>query len=119
MPNLTVEYSANTPGFDAPLVLQKLNRVLAASGHFNEVDIKSRALRFDVFAIGTAPEKRAFVHAKLSLLKGRSVEIRTGLSQSLLVVLQESCGAADGVQTQLCVEVLEIDPETYVRANIG
>ena len=45
MPHLTLEYSANLDGFDAGATLRALNAVLAASGHFDELDIKSRALQ--------------------------------------------------------------------------
>ena len=119
MPQLTLEYTRNLPQFDAAAVLPQLNRFLADSGHFQEVDIKSRAVGFDIFAIGTAPSARAFVLVKLAILSGRSLEVRQALSAGVLAVLRNACAWPDDVQVQLCVEILEMERESYGKVSVG
>lgn len=118
MPHCTLEYAGSLDRFDAAATLASLNRTLVASGQFEERDIKSRAMQFDAFAVGVADEPRAFVHAKLAILSGRSADVKRALSDSLLAALREHCNAAAGVHLQLSVEVVDIDRPSYAKANI-
>ncbi len=119
MPHLTIEYTDNLPQFDAGHTLSKLNHALVASGHFEELDIKSRAIRFDTFLIGTSSTNRAFVHAKLAILSGRSAQTKRELSDNLLFVLQQNCPCPPNLHVQLCVEILEIERESYAKTSIA
>ncbi|WP_230975204.1 5-carboxymethyl-2-hydroxymuconate Delta-isomerase [Burkholderia stagnalis] len=118
MPHLTLEYSGNLDGFDARATLVALNEALAASGHFDELDIKSRASCFDTFAVGTAHAPRAFAHAKLAILGGRSADVKRALSEQVLSVLAQCCRAPSGTHLQLCAEILEIERESYAKAAV-
>ncbi|MBY4726751.1 MULTISPECIES: 5-carboxymethyl-2-hydroxymuconate Delta-isomerase [Burkholderia] len=118
MPHLTLEYSANLDGFDAGATLRALNAALAASGHFNELDIKSRALRFDAFAVGTSPAPRAFVHAKLAVLSGRTIDVKRELSDQVLAELKRHVVAPPGTHLQLSAEILDLERESYAKASI-
>jgi len=119
MPHLTLEYSRNlASALDVGAVLSDVNRVLAASGHFQEADIKSRAIGFEHVAIGTSGAPRGFVHAKLAILAGRSAEVKRALSGSVLAVLRERIAAPAGLQLQLCVEMLEIDGPSYAKDTV-
>ncbi|MBV4459798.1 MULTISPECIES: 5-carboxymethyl-2-hydroxymuconate Delta-isomerase [Pseudomonas] len=120
MPHLHLEYTANLPQLNADLALIRLNNTLVASGQFAaEYDIKSRAVKVETFRVGTAPGERAFVHVKLALLSGRSPQIKRQLSESLLAALQDLCEWPAGVDVQLCVELLDIDRESYTKTAIG
>ncbi|SDY78528.1 5-carboxymethyl-2-hydroxymuconate Delta-isomerase [Pseudomonas sp. NFIX28] len=119
MPHLHMEYTANLPQLDADKALLRFNHALVASGQFAEYDIKSRARQVETFRVGTGLGERAFVHVKLSLLSGRSPEIKKQLSQSLLAVLQELCEWPAGVELQLAVEILDIDRDSYAKLSIG
>ncbi|WP_065257655.1 5-carboxymethyl-2-hydroxymuconate Delta-isomerase [Pseudomonas bananamidigenes] len=120
MPHLHMEYTANLPQLNADVALIRLNNTLVASGQFAaEFDIKSRAVKVETFKVGTGMGERAFVHVKLALLSGRSPEIKKQLSQSLLAVLQELCEWPAGVEVQLCVELLDIDRDSYSKTAIG
>ncbi|MGS0894886.1 5-carboxymethyl-2-hydroxymuconate Delta-isomerase [Burkholderia stagnalis] len=119
MPHLTLEYSANLDGFDAGATLRALNAVLAAGGHFDELDIKSRALRFDTFAVGTSPAPRAFVHAKLAVLSGRSIDVKRDLAEQVLAELTRVVAAPSGTHLQLCAEIQELERESYAKASIA
>ncbi|AZE47347.1 putative 5-carboxymethyl-2-hydroxymuconate delta isomerase [Pseudomonas chlororaphis] len=119
MPHLHMEYTANLPQLDADKALLRFNHALVASGQFAEYDIKSRARKVETFRVGTGLGERAFVHVKLSLLSGRSPQIKKQLSQSLLTVLQELCEWPAGVELQLAVEILDIDRDSYGKLSIG
>lgn len=91
MPHLTVQYTANLDGYDADAALAALNGALAACGHFDELAIKSRAWVLDHYRIGTADRGRAFVHAQLKILPGRSEAVRGDLSAIVLAPCAAAC----------------------------
>lgn len=116
MPHLTLEYTRNlAPEFDAGEVLMSLNRALIASGQFQEADIKSRAAVLDAFLVGSARGGRAFVHAKLSLLSGRSAAVKRELSDALLAALSRACSSRAGLEVQLSVEIADLDRDSYAK----
>jgi len=118
MPQLHLEYSANLRDLDTDKALLRLNSALVASGQFgDEVDIKSRAVTHQTFRIGIAPAERAFVHVKLALLSGRSPEIKRQLSASLLEALKDVLTVPAGIDTQVCVEILDIDRDSYSKVR--
>jgi len=120
MPHLHMEYTANLPDLNADMALLRLNNTLVASGQFAaEFDIKSRAIKVESFKVGTALAERAFVHVKLAVLSGRSPQIKKQLSESLLAVVQELCEWPAGVEVQLCVEILDIDRDSYSKTAIN
>ncbi|WP_223503727.1 5-carboxymethyl-2-hydroxymuconate Delta-isomerase [Pseudomonas sp. BF-R-24] len=120
MPHLHMEYTANLTDLNAEVALMRLNNTLVASGQFAaEFDIKSRAIRVETFKVGTALAERAFVHVKLALLSGRSAQIKKQLSESLLAVVQDVCEWPSGVEVQLCVEILDIDRDSYSKTAIS
>ena len=115
MPHLTLEYTRNLSGFDARKALLHMNKALFGSGHFDEVDIKSRAIPIDCFVIGTSPENRAFIHARLAVLSHRPPEARQALSTMLLQELTGLLHEHPGLHVQICVEILEIERDTYFK----
>lgn len=120
MPNLTIEYSANLTNFDAEKTLETVNTAIAAlTQHFKEMDIKSRVIRHEHFRIGTKDEPRAFIHAQLSILSGRSKEIKKEISQTLLQALRQSYMASPGnLAVQFCSEILDNDRDSYLKETI-
>ncbi|HEK1011004.1 TPA: 5-carboxymethyl-2-hydroxymuconate Delta-isomerase [Pseudomonas putida] len=120
MPHLNLEYSDNLRALNVDVLLLRLNHALFGSGQFaDEADIKSRAQVFSHYRVGTGLGERAFAHVRLAILSGRSPEVKQQLSASLLAVLREALPEHEGVDLQLCVEVLDIDREPYAKARIG
>ena len=120
MTHLHMEYTANLPNLNADVALLRLNNALVASGQFSaEYDIKSRAVQVDAFRVGTGLGERGFVHVKLALLSGRSPAIKKQLSESLLAVVQDLCEWPASVDVQLCVEILDIDRDSYAKTAIS
>ncbi len=115
MPHLTLEFTQNLSGFDAQKTLLHMNKVIFDTGHFDEVDIKSRAIPIDCFVIGTSPENRAFIHAKLAIMNHRPPAVRQTLSTMLLQELSGLLPDHPGFHVQICVEILEIERDTYSK----
>jgi 5-carboxymethyl-2-hydroxymuconate isomerase len=118
MPHLVLEYSENLEQFDAAACLAIANAALVASGQFEEADIKSRAFCVAAFRVGSAPAGCAFIAARLSILSGRSLETKQDLSQRVLQALQQQFLSGAGFNTQLSVEVIDIDRASYAKAVV-
>jgi 5-carboxymethyl-2-hydroxymuconate isomerase len=115
MPHLTLEYTNNLGTITPDSFLLALNHALVASGHFEEADIKSRAIVLDTWRVGVASSDHAFVHVRLAILSGRSAQVRSELSNALLRVLRVSCKGLTNHPLQLCVEVVEIERASYAK----
>lgn len=117
MPHIHLEYSENLQPFDAKPVLAALNRAFFESGHVSDLsDIKSRAVCQQAYLIGLGEDGReAYLHAKVSLLTGRSIAVQQEISALLLQALQQQVPARDNLRIQACVEMLEINKETYSK----
>ncbi|RKG29396.1 5-carboxymethyl-2-hydroxymuconate Delta-isomerase [Acinetobacter tianfuensis] len=120
MPHIHVEYSDNVQ-LNVPQVLAALNAALFASGHVSSaLDIKSRALCQKDYLIGFSPDpQQAYVHVKLSILTGRSLNIQQQMSAALLQALQQNVPQPSAVTVQLCVEVLEMEQAVYSKAVLS
>lgn len=119
MPHLTVEYTSNLTGFPKAEVLQALNQAVAASPEIqNEADLKTRLVALDSFEIGTAPASRAFVHAQLRLLSGRTPEAKKDLGERIAGVLRRLTPRPTGLTVQLSVEMVDMDRASYVKEKL-
>ncbi len=119
MPHLTVEYSGNLPHFPEAETLSALNATLCAHPEVqDEADLKTRFVVADSFEIGTAPANRAFVHAQLRLLSGRTPEAKKDLSGRIAAVLRDLTPRPQGVMVQLSVEVVDMDRSSYAKERI-
>lgn len=119
MPHLIVEYSQNLAGFPEARALTELNQAVTNSPEVaDEADLKSRFVLVDSFEIGTAPAQRAFVHAQLRLLSGRSPEAKKDLSERVASVLRRLSPKPAGVLVQLSVEIVDMDRGSYVKERL-
>ncbi|WP_087750702.1 5-carboxymethyl-2-hydroxymuconate Delta-isomerase [Paraburkholderia caledonica] len=116
MPQVRLECSSNLDSqFNPEQTLLRLNEALIDSGLFNEVDIKSRIIRCERFLIGRSTEDHAFVHLQIIILSGRDTATKAGLSARMLTALRDCFEPLAGVQTQLGVQVLDNERETYSK----
>ena len=84
----------------------------------DEADLKTRFIVADSFEIGIAPANRAFVHAQLRLLAGRTPEAKTELAGRIAAVLRERTPRPQGVMVQLSVEIVDMDRPCYVKERL-
>lgn len=119
MPHLIVEYSSNLAGYPEAEALAALNAAVCASPEVkDEADLKTRFVHTRAFEIGTAPAHRAFVHAELRLLAGRTPEAKADLAGRVAAVLRRLTPRPDGVLVQLSVDVVDMDRPCYVKERL-
>lgn len=118
MPHCILEYSDNIIETDETLdVLSDLHDLLVETGHFQLEDIKSRTVCYEEFHIGDGNPENAFIHLHLSILSGRSLELRQQLSQQVLSFLEVQYSASlEQLNCSITVEISEIFSETYCKA---
>nr|WP_297528716.1 5-carboxymethyl-2-hydroxymuconate Delta-isomerase [uncultured Roseateles sp.] len=119
MPHFILHHSANLAELDVSRCLTAVNTALAESGHFDEIDIKSRAFKADDFLVGVDAHSRAFVAGTLSVLTGRNDDMRREMGAIALKALTSCVPATPGLHVQVSVEVVEIQRETYAKTIIG
>ena len=117
MPHLTLEYSSNLGTAITPALLRTANQALLATGQFQELDIKSRAIAFDCFAVGTNESPRGFVAARLELLSGRDADTKRAIAKTLLAALEAAIAAAE-LELQISVQIVDIDRDSYAKTLI-
>jgi 5-carboxymethyl-2-hydroxymuconate isomerase len=120
MPHLTVEYSPNLGAYPEAQAAAELNAAVCASPEVkDEADLKTRFVRCrGTFQIGTVPTGRAFVHAQLRLLAGRTPEAKADLAERVAAVLRRTTPRPAGVMVQLSVEIVDMDKPSYVKERL-
>ncbi|MER5277113.1 isomerase [Streptomyces sp. NPDC002809] len=111
MPQITVDYSAelddtfDRSGFAGalhPLIAEKVTTKIAAC--------KTRFRRIEETVVADAPGGDALVHVDISLLPGRTPEIRAGLTEAVLELLAGHIRPAAGLTLHLSAETRDLDP---------
>ena len=120
MPHLVLEYTANVPDRpDFRRVLLDLHDALAATGLFDRKDLKSRALRHDVFAVADGAEDRPFVALSVAILEGRPEETKAAVSEAALDVLVRAFPRlVDAGRGAISVEVRDLHRASYRRVRV-
>lgn len=120
MPHLHLEYSDNL-NFEPKQVLLSLNQALLNGAYVHQAkDIKSRAVCQTHYVIGVDIESPdAYAHVRLSLLSGRSEELKKEISGVLLNVLQQTISKPAHLTVQLCVEMVEMSKSCYSKVVLA
>lgn len=117
MPHCRLEYSGNiVDEVDARELLLELHEVLASSGELKREDIKGRAIRHEVFVVGDGAPDRAFVSLDISILSGRSDELKLQLAEQARLVLEKGfAGTLAERRCSLTVQVSEMHRASYQK----
>jgi 5-carboxymethyl-2-hydroxymuconate isomerase len=118
MPHIHVEYSDNIENLEVRPLLVALNQCLTDGEYATAIDIKSRAICQNNFVVGLNEENQGYIHVRISLLTGRSLEIRQQISAKALAVLVNYMPKQSHVEIQACVEIVEMPKETYSKQFI-
>jgi 5-carboxymethyl-2-hydroxymuconate isomerase len=118
MPHLFIDYSDNLPLDEAALMVQLNTAVCAHPTVAVEHDLKTRTTRQSSYRIGRHPEQRAYVHAELRLLAGRSDAVKKALSDAIAAVLRECTPHPPGMLVQLSVEIADMDRGSYYKGEL-
>jgi 5-carboxymethyl-2-hydroxymuconate isomerase len=119
MPHINIEYTANiASAFDADATLRAVNAIIIGSGLFEPEQVKSRAIALPYFRVGNAEAGEAFVHARIHLVAGRSVEQRKLLGAAVVEAIRRSLQPAPGLRVQITAELNEMLVETYQKVVV-
>lgn len=120
MPHLVIEHSRNLGDFPFERIVPALNHSVTASPEIlDEADLKTRVVAHDRFRVGNEAEGRAFVHAQLRLMAGRSPEAKKDLAERIAVVLRAELPRPAGLMLQLSVEIVDMDRGSYVKERLS
>ena len=120
MPHLVLEHTANVPDRpDLRRVLLDLHDALAATGLFERKDLKSRAVRHELFVVADGAEDRPFVALSIAILDGRPDEVKAALSEAALEVLVRAFPRlVEQGRGAISVEVRDLHRASYRRVRV-
>ena len=120
MPQMFVDYSANIQELDTKQLLLGLNQALFDTGLVGHAyDIKSRTRVNSDDLIGLGNNQQAFIFVQLAALSGRTDEQKNKMSDALSDYLQSfEAYSADGLEVQLCVELVEMPKAFYRKVKV-
>ena len=120
MPHLVIEHSANVGPLPVAELLPAINRSVTDSPSItDEADLKTRVVALDSFRIGNQAEGRAFVHAQLRLMAGRTPEAKRDLAQRIAAAQRSAVPRPAGLEVQLSVEIVDMDRDSYVKEKLA
>ncbi len=110
MPHCIIEHSKRIKSLSSPIkLIEAVHQGTFKSGLFREGDIKTRAISFADYQVGST--ELGFVHVTVRILSGRNEEQRRKLSNSVLTELKKLSLSS----TSITVEICEIDKESYAK----
>ncbi|MEU1351844.1 5-carboxymethyl-2-hydroxymuconate Delta-isomerase [Streptomyces sp. NPDC005775] len=111
MPQITVDYSAELDDtFDRTGFAGALHPLIAETVTTKIAACKTRFRRVEETVVADAPSGDALVHVDISLLAGRTPEVRARLTESVLELLAGHIRQAPGLTLHLSVEAHDLDP---------
>ena len=119
MPHITVEYSANLEA-DVSIrrLVDALHQAALGTGVFPLGGLRTRAERRDIYAVADGDPENAFIAVLARVGEGRSKEVRLGVAETLMRVLETETEAAFRSRgLGLTVEVQEIDGTASLKTN--
>jgi 5-carboxymethyl-2-hydroxymuconate isomerase len=119
MPHCVLEYSANIKdSVNFPSFFSRLHEILTASGDIQLDQIKSRWYSREDFVVGDGSEKNAFVYLQISLLSGRSPELRKRIGAQAFELLADQFPISQrDLSCSITLEMREMDRETHFKAT--
>ncbi|MEE4489490.1 5-carboxymethyl-2-hydroxymuconate Delta-isomerase [Streptomyces sp. NPDC050529] len=111
MPQITVDYSAELDDtFDRAGFAGALHPLIAETVSTKIAACKTRFRRVDETVVADAPSGDAVVHIAITLLSGRTPEVRAQLTESVLELLAGHIRPAEGLTLHLSAETHDLDP---------
>lgn len=120
MPQMVVEYSDNIKELNHQDLMLNLNHALFDTGLIDHpFNIKTRIRANQDFLIGFGDNQQAYIHVRLGIMTGRTLEQRQLISEQLLTCLKNfDKYQASGLEIQLCVEIAEMPKEVYGKVSV-
>lgn len=117
MPHCILEYSDNIADpVDIRDLFRQLHDVLVGTGEFTLADIKSRAIKHEVYLIADGDPDRVFITMNLAILTGRSDEVKAGMARAVRELLERSFPRTLAEKKcSLSVQVSELHRPSYQK----
>lgn len=114
MPHFILEHSANIEKVSSKALFLPCHRAVVAIAAAKIEDCKSRIIRIEDFFMGNGDSSASFVHMRVFLMEGRTIEVRKKVGDRILGLLEEYFTPRDR-EIQISVEVLELVKELYFK----
>ena len=123
MPHLIIEHSSNISQEPVIALQHDIQKIMSESeGGFTIERCKTRSFSFDKYFVGAlSHNESSFIHITLKILSGRSVEVRSSLSDKILCYLDQFV-SNQNLNTKRCdisVDIAEMNIDTYSKSRIG
>lgn len=117
MPHCILEYSDNIADpIDLRDLFRQLHDVLVGTGEFALADIKSRAVKHEVYLIADGDPDRVFITMNLAILSGRSDEVKARMARAVRELLERSFPRTLAERKcNLTVQVSELHRPSYQK----
>ncbi|MCB9030137.1 MAG: 5-carboxymethyl-2-hydroxymuconate Delta-isomerase [Deltaproteobacteria bacterium] len=121
MPHFKLEYSTNVIEEPDPKeFFLRLHNLLAELGQFEISSMKSRITPCRDFFVSDGSNNQAFVHLELSILPGRSTELKQKVSKALHLALKDTFPrTATERVCSFTVDIRELDGDCYTKELTG
>lgn len=116
MPQVKLDYSSNLleANSDFNSLFKELHDNLVNSGEFDSLKVKCFAQCHQNYYVGDGRSENAFIALQISLLAGRSIDLRSSICKDSLSLLKVFFRQSlSTLKCRLTVEVREIDPSTH------
>ena len=119
MPHIKLEHTENIDQSIIKPLFKQLKIILIKNVGVNEENCKCKAFLIPVYSVGKGDSaSKCFYHLEISLLKGRSKEIRQIIGQKSLKLIKEYFKDKNGERLQqFSVEIREMNPKNYFTSN--
>ncbi|MGR5064545.1 5-carboxymethyl-2-hydroxymuconate Delta-isomerase [Photobacterium sp. DNB22_13_2] len=114
MPNLVMEYAepvverVNISG-----LLDDLHTILLECGIFEPDSVKSRSYRCHNWLAGENRDLDTFIHIELTMLSGRSTEVKRDLSRALMTALEQHASTINS----LTIDIRDMDSDCFLKVS--
>ena len=125
MPHIIVEYSSDIQKSSIEQIQKQIQKIISSikDGNFDFDHCKTRSISYDDYFLGGLESKdSSFVHVTIKILAGRSVEIKQQIGSQTIDFLKDFIENEESLQTfqtDLSVDVVEMDRDTYIKTKIS
>lgn len=111
MPHFVIEHFTETAAdFDRDRAMRIALETGATCGFIHREDIKVRTTSPEAILFGDG--RRSFIHVTVSLLAGRSDEMKLALAKALVYALREAFPAIEAISA----DIRDMNPECYKKS---
>ena len=116
MPHVKLEYTENVE-WNNPIqdIFHKLQTVLVQHARVKPENCKSRAIELKDFHCAGKSHSGGFIHLEISLLSGRTEEVKTNIGKECSRIVQSFI--ENTAEIQVSVELRDMDRNGYFTTN--